>query len=565
MKRQLMMLAGFCVFAAGSTSAQEQPAVCHTPSATKASTKPASLFAGAGKAHITITTKSGDAQAFFDQGLALLHSFWGYEADRSFARAAELDPDCAMAYWGMAMADVNEERRNNAVKRARELAPKVSDQEKLYIAAVDARYQGEKTVVQNNGFLGATEGYRSALRRLVAAYPSDLEAKLFLALAELSGYERDGTPRAGTIEAIALCQLVLQLDPNHLAAHHYLIHAFESGKRPQDGERHADAYPALALAVGHAQHMPGHIYVHVDRWKDAAAAFEHSAEVDLAYMRDQNEISDHAGGPYGHNVHFLAMVYGYQGRYRDAIRVSDGLINLGRDPKEMSSRAAFEGRLAKLRTLIRFEKWNEILDGKSLPDEGAFEVFTAWRYYARAVANIGRNDSTAARNELMGLQREIAWMKERLPKLSSAPQIGRQRQQLRALSVAPLEISAHLLAREGKADEAIARLREAIEEEQKLGYSEPPLYPQPLEELAGRISLDLRRWKEAEEFYRAALERDPGSGRALLGIAESLRGAGRASEARDVLSRFEKAWAQADSDLPEVRRAKSIFAVASGI
>ena len=558
------MITAFCLVAAGSAFAQDQPAVCHIPSATKESTKPASLFEGAGKSHITITTKSREAQAFFDQGLALLHSFWGYEADRSFARAAQLDPDCAMAHWGIAMADVNEVRRNNAIKRARELAPKVSDQERLYIAAVEARYQGEKTVVQNNGFLGATEGYRSALRRLVAAYPSDLEAKLFLALAELSGYERDGTPRSGTIEAIAMCQLVLQIDPNHLGAHHYLIHAFESGKRPQDGERHADVYPSLAPAVGHAQHMPGHIYVHVDRWNDAATAFERSAEVDRAYMRDQNEISDHAGGPYGHNVHFLVMVYGYQGRYRDAFRMSDQLISLGRDPKEVNSRAAFEGRLAKLRTLVRFEKWNEILDGKSLPDEGAFEVFNAWRYYARAIANIGRNDVGAARSELAGLEREIAWMKDRLPKLKNAPQIGRQRQQLRALSVAPLEIAARLLAKEGKVDETFAKLREAIEEEQKLGYSEPPLYPQPLEELAGKIALELKRWKEAEEFYRAALERDPGSGRALLGIAESLKGAGKAAEAREVLIRFEKAWAQADAELPEVRRAKSINAVASG-
>jgi tetratricopeptide (TPR) repeat protein len=557
MKRILSSIAPLCLLLAASVLAQDQTQVCHTPSATKEATKPAVLFAGAGKAHLSVTTKSAEAQAFFDQGLALLHSFWGYEADRSFARAAELDPECAMAQWGIAMADVNEVRRTNAIKRAKELAPKVSEHERLYIAAIEAKYQGEKTTVQNNGFLGATEAYRGALRKLVASFPADLEAKLFLALAEMSGYERDGTPRSGTVEAIALCQLVLQLDPHHLAAHHYLIHAFESGKRPQDGERHADAYPSLAQAVGHAVHMPGHIYVHIDRWADAATAFERSAEVDRAYMREQHETSDHAGGPYGHNVHFLAMVYGYQGRYRDAVRISDDLINLGRDPKETNSRAAFEGRLAKLRTLVRFEKWAELLDGKSLPDDGAFEVFAAWRYYARAVANIGRNDLAAARVELSGLEREIAWMKDRMPKLSGAPQVGRQRQQLRALAVAPIEIAARLLAKEGKADEAITKLREGIEEELKLGYSEPGLYPQPTEELAGKIALELKRWKEAEEFFRAALERDPGSGRALFGIAEALKGAGKASEAKEILGRFTRAWSHADPDLPEMQRAKT--------
>ncbi|MEP7270546.1 MAG: tetratricopeptide repeat protein [Acidobacteriota bacterium] len=553
-----------CLLLTRAALAQGQAPVCHTQEATKSATRPAVLFEGAGKVHLEITTRSAEAQAFFDQGLALLHSFWGYEADRSFTRAAQLDPECAMAQWGIAMADVNEIKRNEAIKRAKELAANATDRERLYIVAVEARYDGERSSVQNNGFLGASDSYRGAMRKIVAAYPDDLEAKLFLALAEMSGYERDGTPRAGTMEAIALCQVVLYRDPNHLAAHHYLIHALESGKRPQDAVPHADKYPSLAPSVGHAVHMPGHIYVHVDRWEDAANAFERSAEVDRAYIRDQHETSDHAAGPYGHNVHFLTMVYGYQGRYRDALRVSRELVELGRDPKEAGSRAALEGRLGMLRTLVRFEKWGEILDGHTLADDGPFEVFAAWRYYARALAHLGRNDSSAARAELASLEREIAWMKDRLPKLTEAPQKGRQRQQLRALAVGPLEINARLLAREGKADEALKKVREGIEEEIKLGYSEPPLYPQPMEEVAGKVSLELKRWKEAEEFFRAAIERDPGSGRALFGLFEALQGAGKSTEARDVLDRFNRAWSKADSDLPEMRRARTLVARGSG-
>jgi len=560
---RITAIAWSCLLLSTPAFAQGQTAICHTPSATKEATRPAHLFEGAGKAHLQITTRSAEAQAFFDQGLALLHSFWGYEADRSFERAAQLDPECAMAQWGIAMAAVNDARRDAAIKRAKELAPKVTEHERLYIQAVEARYQGERTTVQNNGFLGASEQYVVALRRLVGAFPDDLEAKLFLALGQLSGYERDGTPRAGTIEAIALCQLVLAKDPQHLAAHHYLIHAFESGKRPKDGVPHADAYPSLAAAVGHAVHMPGHIYVHVDRWDDAAKAFEGSAAVDRAYMREQKETSDHAGGPYGHNVHFLVTVYGYQGRYRDAVKSSRELLDLARDPKEANSRAAFEGRLAMMRTLVRFEKWDEILDQRTLPEAGPFEVFTAWRYYAEALAHASKGDTGRAREDIQRLEREIAWMKDRLPKVKDAPQGGRQRQQLKALAVAPIELSARLLAREGKGDEAIAKLREAIEEEIKLGYSEPPLYPQPLEEVAGKVALELKRWTEAEEFFRAAVERDPGSGRALFGLVEAQQGAGKMSEARETFARFAKAWAHADADLPEMRRAKQWTPVSS--
>jgi len=532
--------------------AQDQTAVCHTASATKAASAPARLFDGAGRVHLPVTTRSAEAQQFFDQGLALLHSFWSYEADRSFEKAARLDPECAMAQWGIAMAAVNDARRDAAIKRAKELAPRATERERLYIAAVEARYQGTRETVQNNGFLGASDDYRRALRRLVAAFPDDLEAKLFLALASLSGYERDGAPRPGTVEAISLCQLVLAKEPLHLGGHHYLIHAFEAGRRPQDGVPHADIYPSLAPRVGHAVHMPGHIYVHVDRWEDAARAFEASAEVDREYLRAERETSDHAAGPYGHNVHFLAMVYGYQGRYRDALRVSRGLLDLAAQPGEGKSRAGLEGRFAMLRTLARFERWDELLDGKTLPDAGPFEVFGAWRLYARGLALAAKGDAAGGRAAQLALEKETAWLKEKLAKEKDAPQLGRQRQQLGALTVAPLELQARLLAREGKADEAIAKLREAIEAETKLGYSEPPFYPVPTEEIAGKVCLELKRWAEAEEFFRAAAERDPGSGRALLGLTQAQRGAGKEAEASETYARFVKAWARADADLPAV-------------
>lgn len=553
--------------AQGAAQTREKPqdntAVCHTPSATSAATMPARLVEGYGRVHMPVATKSEEAQKFFDQGLALLHSFWFYEADRSFARAAQLDPECAMAQWGIAMAAVNEKRRNEAIKRAKELAVKASERERLYIDAVEARYQGERATIQNNAFLGASEPYQKALRKIVAFYPDDLEAKLFLALALMSGYERDGAPKPGTVEAIALLQVALAKDSKHLAAHHYMIHATESGKRAIDGAPSADIYGSLAPKVGHAAHMPGHTYVHIDRWDDAAKAFESSALVDRAYIRDNNETTDHAGGPYGHNVHFLAMVYGYQGRYREAVRASQELLDATKAPEERKSRAAFEGRFSMLRALARFEKHDEILDGKSLPDEGEFEVLKAWRNYAQALAKIGKGDVAAAHAQLESLKRETARLKEKFGKAKDLPQAGRQRQELRALAVAPFELQARILAREGKADESIAKLREGVEEEIKLGYSEPPFYPNPMEEVAGKVSLELKRWKEAEEFFRAALERDPGSGRAYFGLMQAQQALGKDAEARKSYAKFLKAWSKADADLPEIRRAKELAGIYS--
>lgn len=546
--RRANLTFGLIVLMSVSVFAQQAP-VCHTPIKTQAPSGKAELIAGYGDVRMKVTTKSSEAQRFFDQGLSLLHSFWFYEADKSFERAAQLDPECAMAQWGIAMASVNDERRDVALKRAKELAAGVSEHERLYIEAVDARYNGEKSNVQNNGFLGASESYRTNLRKIVARYPDDLEAKLFLALASMSGYKRDGTPEPGTVEAIALLQLVIARSPKHLAAHHYMIHATESGPRPQDGVPSADIYGTLAPKVGHAVHMPGHTYVHVDRWDDASRAFEGSAAVDREWIRANKEKSDHAAGPYGHNVHFLAMVYGYQGRYQDAVRASRELLSLDENPEEVKSRTVFEGRLAMLRTLVRFEKWDEILNTRMLPEEGPFEVFKAWRYYAQAVSRIGMRDAVAAQSQLEVLEREVAWLKDRFEKSKDRPQNGRQSMQLRALKVAPLDVKARLLALQGRADEAIATAREAIEAEISLGYSEPPLYPVPMQEVAGNIALSLRRWEDALGFFTQALERDPGSGRAYLGLSQAQKALGRHDDARRSHQHFLEAWAKADKDL----------------
>jgi len=130
-----------------------------------------------------------------------------------------------MAQWGIAMADLNETRRAEALKRAQKLRARATPREQLYIDAAEARDRGRRMSVQNNPSLGSTEAYRQALRRIVAGYPDDEQARLFLALALMDGYRADGTAGAGTTEAISLLRGVLATRPGDPAAHHYLIHA----------------------------------------------------------------------------------------------------------------------------------------------------------------------------------------------------------------------------------------------------------------------------------------------------------------------------------------------------
>jgi tetratricopeptide (TPR) repeat protein len=497
---------------------------------------------------MAISTASTEAQAFFDQGLALLHAFWFYEADRSFAEAARIDPDCAMAQWGIAMADLNEARRSDAIRRARQLRAHATAREQLYIDAVAERDRGKRPAVQNNSFLGSTEPYRQALRRIVASFPEDVHARLFLSLALIDGYRPDGAPGPGTTESVSMLRAVLAANPDDPAAQHYLIHALEAG-RPQDAVSAADVYGTLVPGVGHAVHMPGHVYVHVDRWPDAAAAFERSAALDRAYMRDEHETSDHTAGPYAHNLLFLATVYGYQGRYKDGMRIAGEMMEVAARPGEAKSRAALEGRVAALRLMVRFERWDEIL--ANTPDAGGFTVVDGWRHFALGLAHAGTGELTQARDELHRLKQSIQDLTDGLP--NAAPQRPLQMRQALALAVAPLELEGRIAMREGRGDAAVTLLHRALDREKAIGYSEPPLYPHPMEEVLGQALLDLHRWQEAEAMFDAALTRDPGSGRALFGLAKAREGAGQADAARDAYSRFRVAWARADSDLPQMR------------
>jgi tetratricopeptide (TPR) repeat protein len=180
--------------------------------------------------------------------------------------------------------------------------------------------------------------------------------------------------------------------------------------------------------------------------------------------------------------------------------------------------------------------------------------------YANGLAKLHKGDLAGARAELAALERESAYIREKLTKEKEAPQLGRQRQQSRALNVAPLELKARILAADkAKPEDVLAILKQAIEEEAKLGYSEPPIYPNPTEEMAGRVMLALQNAKEAEAFFTAALERDPGSGRALLGLSQAQQALGKGDEAKSHHAKFVKAWARADAELPESAKAKEVM------
>jgi len=515
---------------------------------------PARLMSGVGKAHLDLTTRSGEAMKFFDQGLALLLEGWPGEADRSFARVAQLDPRCAMAQWGIAMVALNPARRDSAFARAQELGAGASPHERLYLDALAALNAGAPGVTPG-GPAGTSEDYRRALRKIVGSFPNDLTARVLLAQSLVAGYDADGTPRSGTLEAIALCERVVHKDPSNAPAHHTLVHAYESGPSPEKGARSAELFAKAAPSVAHALHLAGRLAIRLNHGDDAVRSFEAAAALDEAYMRTENESSAHSSGPYSHTLFLLATTYGDQGRYGEAIRSAARLLDRARLPGEAGSAVAFEGRLAALRLPVRFGRWNENLDGQTLPDDGGFDVLRTWRHYALGRAWLGRGDVDHAWAELVALDRDVTRLKRDASK--SAPLRPLQDRQMPALIVASLELKGRILAREGMGDEALAVLLRGLELEQASDTAEPGFHPQPMEEARGDVTLDLRRWSDAAAAYRAALERAPGDGRALLGLARALEGAGKKQEASQARAQLAKLWIHAD---PAVLKALGVTA-----
>jgi Flp pilus assembly protein TadD len=278
---------------------------------------------GIGNAHIAITA-SPEAQAWFDQGLNLMHDFWDYESTKAFEQSVRVDPNCAMCWWGLAQAEGfrNGDRHvfgKQALEKAVQLKDHGSDVEKLYIEAAQA-----DAAVKNESKRGAQKQQVAILRELVSKAPSDIEARLFLALALEDGYDGKGEPRKGEKEAITMLQGILHDAPNDSATNHYWIHAIEPGNHPERAIQSAALLASLAPTSGHMVHMPGHIYYRVGNYAEADRWFSASMAADEHYMQSQ-QVGPDDDWNYAHNMMYAIANLMEQGRLADANALSDHL------------------------------------------------------------------------------------------------------------------------------------------------------------------------------------------------------------------------------------------------
>ncbi len=516
------------------------------------------LFKGMGPHQRKVTTRSAEAQRYFDQGLNWAYAFNHDEAIRSFEEAARLDPDCAMAHWGKALSHgphinnpVMDEAGSiaawSALGKALALADDATPAERALIHALAARYKDPSTgalpltVEERKPF---DEAYAKAMAAVHAEFREDADIATLYAESLMDLHPWDlyevGThaPKPWTARIVEVIEQALRLDPKHPGANHLYIHAVEASDTPERANAAADVLRTLVPASGHLVHMPSHIDVRTGRWALASEQNRQASAIDVAYRK----LSPNQGVYHlymAHDDHFLAWTCMMLGRREEARFAAHEMLR--KIPEDFLMAAApFVDPLAsiELSVMMRFGLWDEILahprPAESLPVTVAMWHFTR----ASALAALDRVDEAVA--EQTAFRKAV----EALPE-------GTMMQQNSAadgLAIAEKVLEGEIAFRRGEIDSAVTSLRKAAELEDRLRYMEPPDWLQPARHSLGAVLVSAGRMAEAEEVYRTDLARWPENGWSLFGLARTLD-ARKSPEAADVRKRFKQAWEHSDTPL----------------
>ena len=508
------------------------------------------LFEGLGKYTRAVATSKPDAQKYFDQGLMFMFAFNHDEAIRAFRRAAEIDPDCAMAYWGMALASgVNYNNPSfppekakeafEAVRKAREKAKPESDANRALIEALSRRYADPPPKEPKT----LETAYSAAMKAAWEKFPNDadigsLYAESLMNLRPWELWTADGTPAPETPEIVRALEAVRKLSPDHPLANHLYIHALEASPEPGKADDAADRLRKKFPALGHLLHMPSHIDLRRGRWQEAVEANQLAIAADTAYQKVVPR-----QGFYrmymAHNFHMLTFAAMMQGQSELALKtIREMGAGVPREWLAVKENAAIvDGYLAMpLEVLKRFGRWDDILKEPEPPD--VFPVARAMRHYTRGVAY-------AAKGRVADARAEQKAFREAAAKVPADARFGNNATaDLFAVGTDMLE--GEILLREGKTRDGLDALRAAVAKEDRLRYSEPPDWFVPCRHALGAFLLRDRQAVAAEAVYREDLRRWPDNGWSLHGLASSLEAQGKKEDAAKVKARFAEVWTRAD-------------------
>lgn len=494
------------------------------------------VIPGMGNVAFPVTTKVPEAQQFFTQGVAQLHSFYYFEAERSFRQASALDPGLALAYWGMAMANVNNEKRaKEFLAKAEKLKGAASSREQQWIQFLAEWYK------QPSGDKRARASIK-ALEMIVNDHPDDVEAKAFLAWA--CWYFNDKGLAISSHQAVdSLIADVLRANPMHPGAHHYRIHLWDAEKAAR-GLSSAALFGPSAPGIAHAWHMPGHIYTKLHRYGDAARHQEASARVDHAQMiRDRT--MPYQIHNYVHNNQWAMQDLMYVGRVRDAVAIGENLIEIPRHPKlnriEEGGHACREGRSRLFEVLSKWELWEALIQrSETLLAPSGNDDDEVKRLRALGAAYFATDDRPSGQICIAGLE---MLLRKKQPKAAEEKDEKKKEEARKGSEKKTKAI-----------ENALAELRGLAESDPKAALAHFAKCQDLRKEVLAQAQLRAGENEKAEKTAKQAADGADGQAIPALVYVEILLKRGKQKEAEEAWKKVAPVIRDADADLPLLKR-----------
>ena len=489
------------------------------------------------------TSCTAAMQPTLEKGVALLHSFQYQESEQTFADAATREPKCAMAYWGKAMAryhqlwdfpnDKTLKEGRKDIEKAQKLHP-ATPREQSFINVAAAFFQKKSKMTHAD----RTQAYSSALEKVQAQSPGDVEFSSFYALSLVSLADEDVDTTANLKKAISILDPLLEQHPDHPGVAHYMIHATDRPEFAAQGLEAARRYAAIAPDSAHAIHMPSHIFVRLGLWQDsitsniaANASGAHAAERHLAESHYQT-----------HAMDFLSYSYlqsGQEAKAREVIEHTSHVVGAS-DENKADERAYFAAR-----TALELHRWKE---AGALPIPAIHKNWNDTTFWARAIGAARSGEIPGAESDVRELTQLVA-DREKRSKKQGYTVSGEKATDLS-------EAEAWLAFAKGKSDEALVRMRAAADHQDKSGGESVSI---PAREMLADMLLELKRPAEALAEYRTVLKNSPNRFDGLLGAARSAQAAGDPGSAQSFYAKLARIC-PAGADRPELTETKSVVA-----
>src|SRR5882762_3308990 len=489
------------------------------------------------------TSCTAEVQPTIEKGVALLHSFQYQESEKTFADAATREPKCAIAHWGKAMAlfhqlwDFPDDKTLKEGRKDIEKAQKLrsaNPREQGFINAAAAFYQKKSKMTHAE----RTQAYSSALEKLHAQSPGDVEISAFYALSLISLAEEEVDNSANRKKAIAILDPLLQSRPDHPGVAHYLIHAADRPEFAPQGLEAARRYAAIAPDSAHALHMPSHIFIRLGLWQDsitsniaANTSGAHAAEMHLAESHYQT-----------HAMDFLSYSYlqsGQEAKAREIIEHTNHVVGAC-DENRAEDRAYLAAR-----TALELHRWKE---AAALSIPALRKNWQDTTFWARAIGAARAGDIAAAESAVKELT-ELVAEREKHARRRGYTVSTEKATDLR-------EAEAWLAFAKGKSEDALQELRAAADHQDKNGGESVGI---PAREMLADMLLELKRPAEAIAEYKTDLKNSPNRFDSLLGAARSAQATGDTGGAQSFYAKLAQVCG-AGADRPELAEAKTYLA-----